>query len=149
MCNIGLASNLIDGGQPRAKVVFKTLFGFTLRRRGLALGRPPSMKSLVNPRVHVRARLKYTAFFLNRPLCLEHHKLIRVHIYVFFFISVCLNSSWIFWPYWPFVFVMLINILVLFQVGARLISHAGSLTNLAKYPASTVQILGAEKALFR
>jgi RNA processing factor Prp31 len=34
-------------------------------------------------------------------------------------------------------------------VGARLISHAGSLINLAKYPASTVQILGAEKALFR
>ncbi|KAL4609032.1 nucleolar protein 58-like [Arapaima gigas] len=34
-------------------------------------------------------------------------------------------------------------------VGARLISHAGSLLNLAKYPASTVQILGAEKALFR
>jgi RNA processing factor Prp31 len=35
------------------------------------------------------------------------------------------------------------------QVGARLISHAGSLTSLAKFPASTVQILGAEKALFR
>lgn len=34
-------------------------------------------------------------------------------------------------------------------VAARLIAHAGSLTNLAKYPASTVQILGAEKALFR
>lgn len=34
-------------------------------------------------------------------------------------------------------------------VGARLISRAGSLTNLAKYPASTLQILGAEKALFR
>jgi len=34
-------------------------------------------------------------------------------------------------------------------VGARLIAHAGSLMNLAKYPASTVQILGAEKALFR
>lgn len=34
-------------------------------------------------------------------------------------------------------------------VGARLISHAGSLLALAKYPASTVQILGAEKALFR
>merc|ERR1712126_279988 len=34
-------------------------------------------------------------------------------------------------------------------VGARLISHAGSLASLAKYPASTVQILGAEKALFR
>ncbi|KXN73533.1 NOP56 protein [Conidiobolus coronatus NRRL 28638] len=35
------------------------------------------------------------------------------------------------------------------SVGARLIAHAGSLTNLSKYPASTVQILGAEKALFR
>eukprot|EP01017_Pseudomicrothorax_dubius_P003206 TRINITY_DN103_c0_g2_i1.p1 TRINITY_DN103_c0_g2~~TRINITY_DN103_c0_g2_i1.p1 ORF type:complete len:482 (-),score=171.52 TRINITY_DN103_c0_g2_i1:78-1523(-) len=34
-------------------------------------------------------------------------------------------------------------------VGAKLISKAGSLVNLAKYPASTVQILGAEKALFR
>lgn len=34
-------------------------------------------------------------------------------------------------------------------VGARLISHAGSLMSLAKHPASTVQILGAEKALFR
>lgn len=34
-------------------------------------------------------------------------------------------------------------------VGARLIAHAGSLLNLAKAPASTVQILGAEKALFR
>ena len=34
-------------------------------------------------------------------------------------------------------------------VGARLIAHAGSLLNLAKQPASTVQILGAEKALFR
>ena len=34
-------------------------------------------------------------------------------------------------------------------VGAKLISHAGSLVNLAKCPASTVQILGAEKALFK
>jgi nucleolar protein 58 len=34
-------------------------------------------------------------------------------------------------------------------VGARLIAHAGSLINLAKHPASTIQILGAEKALFR
>ncbi len=34
-------------------------------------------------------------------------------------------------------------------VAARLIQKAGSLTNLAKAPASTVQILGAEKALFR
>lgn len=35
------------------------------------------------------------------------------------------------------------------NVGARLISHAGGLINLAKLPASTIQILGAEKALFR
>jgi nucleolar protein 56 len=34
-------------------------------------------------------------------------------------------------------------------VGSKLIAHAGSLINLAKYPASTIQILGAEKALFR
>ncbi|KAK8094648.1 putative nucleolar protein NOP58 [Apiospora hydei] len=34
-------------------------------------------------------------------------------------------------------------------VGARLIAHAGSLTKLAKSPSSTIQILGAEKALFR
>jgi nucleolar protein 56 len=34
-------------------------------------------------------------------------------------------------------------------IAARLIQKAGSLTNLAKAPASTVQILGAEKALFR
>ena len=42
-----------------------------------------------------------------------------------------------------------LNTLIGEMVGARLISHAGSLLNLAKYPASTVQILGAEKALFR
>ena len=42
-----------------------------------------------------------------------------------------------------------LTILVGELVGARLISHAGSLMNLAKAPASTVQILGAEKALFR
>jgi nucleolar protein 56 len=34
-------------------------------------------------------------------------------------------------------------------LGARLIALAGGLTNLAKLPASTVQVLGAEKALFR
>lgn len=34
-------------------------------------------------------------------------------------------------------------------VGARLIAHAGSLTTLAKSAGSTIQILGAEKALFR
>lgn len=35
------------------------------------------------------------------------------------------------------------------KVGARLISKAGSMINLSKFPASTLQILGAEKALFR
>lgn len=34
-------------------------------------------------------------------------------------------------------------------VGAKLVRHSGSLMNLAKQPASTIQILGAEKALFR
>jgi nucleolar protein 58 len=34
-------------------------------------------------------------------------------------------------------------------VGARLIARAGSLRNLAKFPGSTIQLLGAEKALFR
>merc|ERR1712066_989829 len=42
-----------------------------------------------------------------------------------------------------------LTILVGELVGARLISHAGTLMNLAKHPASTVQILGAEKALFK
>ena len=42
-----------------------------------------------------------------------------------------------------------LTVLVGELVGARLIAHAGSLVNLAKAPASTVQILGAEKALFR
>eukprot|EP01121_Diplochlamys_sp_Union-15-3_P019536 TRINITY_DN7396_c0_g1_i1.p1 TRINITY_DN7396_c0_g1~~TRINITY_DN7396_c0_g1_i1.p1 ORF type:complete len:351 (-),score=84.53 TRINITY_DN7396_c0_g1_i1:23-1075(-) len=35
------------------------------------------------------------------------------------------------------------------MMGARLVAAAGSLLNLAKAPASTVQLLGAEKALFR
>jgi len=34
-------------------------------------------------------------------------------------------------------------------LGARLIALTGGLSNLAKLPASTVQVLGAEKALFR
>lgn len=34
-------------------------------------------------------------------------------------------------------------------VGAKLIAHAGSLMNLAKYPASTIQIIGAEKSFFK
>jgi nucleolar protein 58 len=42
-----------------------------------------------------------------------------------------------------------LTVLVGELVGARLIAHAGSLINLSKAPASTLQILGAEKALFR
>lgn len=42
-----------------------------------------------------------------------------------------------------------LSALVGYLVGARLIAHAGSLINLAKAPGSTIQILGAEKALFR
>lgn len=42
-----------------------------------------------------------------------------------------------------------LSALVGYLVGARLIAHAGSLLNLAKSPGSTIQILGAEKALFR
>jgi len=35
------------------------------------------------------------------------------------------------------------------QIGAKLISLAGSFEKLAKFPASTIQLLGAEEALFR
>ncbi|WP_409200424.1 NOP5/NOP56 family protein [Methanobrevibacter sp. DSM 116169] len=35
------------------------------------------------------------------------------------------------------------------SLGAKLISHAGGLEKLASYPSGTVQIMGAEKALFR
>lgn len=42
-----------------------------------------------------------------------------------------------------------LTVLIGEHIGARLIAHAGSLMNLAKHPASTVQIFGAEKALFR
>jgi nucleolar protein 56 len=35
------------------------------------------------------------------------------------------------------------------SVGARIIAKAGSLSRLAVLPASTIQVLGAEKALFR
>jgi len=42
-----------------------------------------------------------------------------------------------------------LNNLVGSSLGAKLISHAGSLEKLASYPSGTVQIMGAEKALFR
>ncbi|KYQ89294.1 4-aminobutyrate transaminase [Tieghemostelium lacteum] len=42
-----------------------------------------------------------------------------------------------------------LTILVGEIVGAKLICRAGSLMTLAKYPSSTIQILGAEKAFFR
>ena len=34
-------------------------------------------------------------------------------------------------------------------IGAKLTQHAGSLKHLTEFPASTIQLLGAEKALFR
>ena len=34
-------------------------------------------------------------------------------------------------------------------IGAKLLAHAGSLKKLVLFPASTIQLLGAEKALFR
>jgi nucleolar protein 58 len=42
-----------------------------------------------------------------------------------------------------------LSIMVGESIAAKLIAKAGSLINLAKYPASTIQILGAEKALFK
>lgn len=42
-----------------------------------------------------------------------------------------------------------LSVLIGETLGARLISKAGSLVNLAKCPASTIQVLGAEKSLFR
>jgi nucleolar protein 56 len=35
------------------------------------------------------------------------------------------------------------------MLGAKLIAKAGSLKRLSQFPASTIQVLGAEKALFR
>ena len=34
-------------------------------------------------------------------------------------------------------------------LGAKLMDHAGSLKHLAELPSSTIQVLGAEKSLFR
>lgn len=42
-----------------------------------------------------------------------------------------------------------LSIMVGETIAAKLIAKAGSLIGLAKYPASTIQILGAEKALFK
>lgn len=42
-----------------------------------------------------------------------------------------------------------LKLLVGSSLGAKLISHSGGLKRLAMYPSSTVQIMGAEKALFR
>lgn len=42
-----------------------------------------------------------------------------------------------------------LTVLLGYLIGARLIAHSGSLMSLAKAPGSTIQILGAEKALFR
>ena len=42
-----------------------------------------------------------------------------------------------------------LRLLVGSTLGAKLISHAGGIKRLAMYPSSTIQIMGAEKALFR
>lgn len=42
-----------------------------------------------------------------------------------------------------------LRLLVGSTLGAKLISHSGGIKRLAMYPSSTVQIMGAEKALFR
>lgn len=42
-----------------------------------------------------------------------------------------------------------LRLLVGSSLGAKLISHAGGLKRLATYPSSTVQIMGAEKAVYR
>jgi len=39
--------------------------------------------------------------------------------------------------------------LIDYKIAAEMLSKAGSLTKLAMMPASTIQLLGAEKALFR
>lgn len=41
-----------------------------------------------------------------------------------------------------------LNELVGERIGSQLIACSGSISNLAKYPSSTIQLLGAEKALF-
>ena len=48
----------------------------------------------------------------------------------------------------PKVFPNLVNILGT-QLAVRIVASAGSLSRLARMPASTIQLLGAEKALFR
>jgi len=71
--------------------------------------------------------------FANRIASLSEYR-DRLHEYVKDRMDACAPS---------------LSVLIGEHVGARLLSHAGSLTNLAKCPASTIQILGAEKALFR
>ena len=48
----------------------------------------------------------------------------------------------------PLIFPNLVNVLGT-QLTVRIVSLAGNLSNLARLPASTIQLLGAEKALFR
>ena len=48
----------------------------------------------------------------------------------------------------PKVFPNLVNVLGT-QLAVRIVAAAGSLSRLARMPASTIQLLGAEKALFR
>ena len=52
-CTVGLTNDLIDGGQLRAKPCLRKA-----KPNHVSLGWPPSIKSLVNPTVHVIPRLK-------------------------------------------------------------------------------------------
>ena len=74
---MAFANNLIDGGQLSTKNGFKTWFGFTWCRWGLALHWPLSIKLLVNPSVHIRPRLKC----VFRRACL-HREVIDVCCHV-------------------------------------------------------------------
>ena len=98
-CTIGLTNDLIDGGQPRAK----TWFGFALRRWGLALGWPPSIKSLVNPRLHVtetslnklreKIRLKCQAETCRDRVHFELYSPLQLHRYDFLVLLISFGIS--------------------------------------------------------
>ena len=57
-CTLGLTNDLIDGDQPSAKPHLRKAKPNHVLKPFLALGWSPSINSLVNPRVHVRPRIK-------------------------------------------------------------------------------------------
>ena len=58
MCTLGLTNDLIDGGQSRAKPHLHKVKPDHFKKNVLALGWPPSTKTLVNPIVHIRPCLR-------------------------------------------------------------------------------------------